>query len=434
MSANELLVRRAFVMTMDPALGDLPDADVHVRDGAIAAVGRDLRAPDAEIIDGREMIALPGLVDTHWHVWTTLLRSMAGDRPEHGYFPTSRGIGVFYTPTDVYRATRLAAAEAIDSGITHIHDWCHNVRSPAHAEASLAALAESGIRARFGYGWPTAKQGSGLIDLDDLERLARGWPDYSAGGRLTLGLAWPGPAAGKVEAAAERELRKARELGLPASVHANASQAAAGGIAALARSGLLAPDLQIIHAIWTTEEEVEALAASGAAVSVSPFTELRIGFGIPTTLKLLAAGVKLGLSVDTPALSGNADPFAIMKAVQNLANGQAGDERALPARRVLALGTLEGARSIGMDHAIGSLTPGKRADMILLDTRRPNLAVLTDAAHLVVEAVHPGNVDTVIVDGRVLKRAGRLTTLDVETIVAEARESNRALRERAGWW
>src|SRR5690606_32545845 len=107
---------------------------------------------------------------------------------------------------------------------------------------------------------------------------------------------------------------------------------------------------------------------------------------------------------------------------------------ALPARQVLELATCGGAQSLGMESAIGSIAPGKRADLIMLDTRAVNLAPFTDAAHLIVEAAQPRKVDTVIVDGRILKRAGRLTTVDVERIVADARESNRALRERAGWW
>ena len=141
---TEFLIRNAYVLTMDASLGDLPNADVHVANGAIAAVGRALRAPGAEVIDGTRMLVLPGLVETHWHVWTTLLRSLAGDRQEHGYFPTSRTVGTFYTPEDMYAAGRLAAAEAVHSGITFVHDWCHNVRSPDFAREGIRALREAG--------------------------------------------------------------------------------------------------------------------------------------------------------------------------------------------------------------------------------------------------------------------------------------------------
>jgi cytosine/adenosine deaminase-related metal-dependent hydrolase len=155
---------------------------------------------------------------------------------------------------------------------------------------------------------------------------------------------------------------------------------------------------------------------------------------LPTTREFLDLRIPVGLSVDTPALSGNADMFAIMKAIQKVANGRARDEFGLPARRVLELATIEGARSMGLDADMGSLVPGKRADVIMVDTRHVNLAVFTDPAHMLVEAAQPSNVDTVIIDGRIVKRAGRLTSLDVETIVDEARASNAALRERSGWW
>jgi cytosine/adenosine deaminase-related metal-dependent hydrolase len=144
--------------------------------------------------------------------------------------------------------------------------------------------------------------------------------------------------------------------------------------------------------------------------------------------------VPIGLSVDTPTLSGNADMFAIMKAIQNVENARARNEFKLTARRVLELATIEGARSIGLDDRIGSLTPGKCADLIVVDTRQINLAVLTDPAHLLVEAAQPANVDTVIVDGRVLKSGGRLTAIDVDGLVDETRAALAAVRRRANWW
>jgi cytosine/adenosine deaminase-related metal-dependent hydrolase len=161
---------------------------------------------------------------------------------------------------------------------------------------------------------------------------------------------------------------------------------------------------------------------------------MRIGFGFPMTGEYLDAGVPIGLSVDTPTLSGNADMFAIMKAILNVENGRALNEFKLTARRVLELATIEGARSVGMDDRIGSLTPGKRADLIMVDTRQLNLAVITDPAHMLVEAAQPANVDTVVVDGRILKRSGRLTAIDVDAVIDETRTAASAVRRRAGWW
>ena len=426
---SDFLIRNGYVLTMDAAAGDIAGGDVHIRGGAIAAVGRGLSAPGAEIIDGTGMLVLPGFVETHWHIWTALLRSLAGDRQEHGYFPTSRTVGTFYSADDMYAAGRLAAAEAINAGVTFVHDWCHNVRGPDYAEAALRALAETGIRARFSYGSPTAASNDATIDLRDLRRLSERWRDHANGGLLTLGLAWRGAAS----AATMQDYELAKQLGLPISVHANNFESSAGGIQQLADRGLLAPGMQVIHAVWCTPEEIRALADNGVNVSVSPYSELRIGFGLPIVGKLVAAGVTVGLSVDTTTLSGNADMFAIMKAIQNIENGRAKNEFELTARRVLQLATIDGARSMGIGDRVGSLTPGKRADVIMVDTRAVNLAVLTEPAHLLVEAAQPANVDTVMIDGRIVKRGGRLTSLDVGEIVDAAARASTAVRRRSGW-
>lgn len=435
---GEFVIRNAYVMTLERATGDLPDSDVHVRNGQIMAVGAGLNTPGAQVLDGRGMIVLPGFVETHWHMWNTLLRSMAGDRKEHGYFPTARTLGEAYTPDDNYQGTRLSVAEAIYSGITTVHDWSHNIRSPEYAEADLRALRESGIRARFSYGAAQGQATDAPINTSDIERLHRDWTSHSNEGLLTLGLAWRGvstSATGTIAAAAWRkDFDAARGLGIPISVHAANTRARAGTIETFAKEKLLGKHLQVIHAIWVSPAEIRALADSGTAVSLSPYTELRIGFGLPKTGEFLAAGVPVGLSVDTTTLSGNADMFAIMKVIQNVENVRAENEFKLPARRVLELATIEGARSMGLDDRVGSLKPGKRADLIMVNTRDVNMGVFTDPTHLLVGAGQPSNVDTVVVDGRILKRRGRLTAVNVEQVVGEASAALTALRKRANWW
>jgi cytosine/adenosine deaminase-related metal-dependent hydrolase len=183
-----------------------------------------------------------------------------------------------------------------------------------------------------------------------------------------------------------------------------------------------------------TPEEIEAIKAAGASVSLSPTSELRIGFGLPQTANVLAADIPVGLSVDTVELTGNADMFGIMKFIQNIENGKSENEFKLTARRVLELGTIEGARSMGIADKVGSLKVGKRADLIMVSTRDVNLGVFGDPAHMLVTAAQPSNVDTVVVDGRILKRGGKLTALNTGQIVTEAAAANAALRKRADWW
>ena len=434
-----LVIRNAYVMTMDARIKDIPNGDVHVKDGVIVAVGAGISAPDAQAIDGAGMIVLPGLIETHWHMWNTLLRDMSGDKRELGYFPTVAAIGKHYTPDDMYQGARLACLEAINSGITFVHDWCHNIRAPAYAEADMRALREAGIRARFSYGPSQGHSPKQTVDLADIERLHKDWPKYANDGLISLGLAWRGLGGNNAANSIPPEVYKtevdtARKLGIPISVHASGSKPAAGQVERIAKAGLLGKDMQIIHANVATAEEIKAMAEAGASVSESPYTELRIGFGLPQTGKFLAAGIPVGLSVDTTVLSGNADMFAVMKAVQNLENGIAENEFKLNARRTLELGTIEGARSMGIDHQVGSLSPGKRADLIMVSTREPNMGVFTDPAHMIVTAAEPSNVDTVIVDGRVLKRGGRLTAMKTAQVLAEASAANAAVRKRANWW
>jgi 5-methylthioadenosine/S-adenosylhomocysteine deaminase len=436
---GNVVIRDAYVMTMEPGTSDIKDGDVHVRDGVIVAVGPKLSAPGATTIRGAGMIVLPGLIETHWHMWNTLLRSMSGEKPEFGYFRTTAALGQKYEPADMYRGTRLAAAEAVTNGITFVHDWCHNIRSPDHADQDLRALRESGLRARFSYGAAQGMPNNQGIAIADLQRLERGWPNYSNEGLITLGLAWRGmggnnPATAIPADIYKAEIEAARRLGLPISVHASGSRPAAGQVATIAKAGLLAKDMQIIHGVVLTAEEIEAIKSAGASVSLAPTSELRIGFGLPQTANLLAAGVPVGLSVDTVELTGNADMFGIMKFIQNIENGKSESEFKLTARRVLELGTIEGARSMGIDDKVGSLKPGKRADLIMVSTRDVNLGVFGDPAHMLVTAAQPSNVDLVMVDGRILKRNGKLTAMNAAQIASEAAAANMALRQRANWW
>jgi len=442
-SSVNLLIRGGYVLTMDSA-DDIPDGDVHIRDGVIQAIGRKLDIHDAELIDASGKIVAPGLVDTHWHMWNTLLRGMSDGHPglggataSPGYFVTCAGLGRHFLPADTYAGTRLACAEAIDAGITTVHDWAHNIRGVDYAHAGLRALRESGLRARFSYGYETGHANDATMALDDLAVIASEWSAHSADGRIHLGMAWRGnggsnPAMRVAPELYGEEIAAARALGLPVTVHACGPVAAAGQIETYAAHGMLGPDLQVVHLNNASARELALAAEHRTPVSVSPFTELQIGYGQPVTGELLAAGLLVGLSVDTTMLSGNADMFAIMKVTQACANARAHDEFALTAREVLRLATIDGASSLGLGDVTGSLAVGKRADVIVVSIDAPNLGVLTDPARLLVTAAQPANVDTVVADGRVLKRGGALTGYDVAELAATARESLRGVVSRCG--
>ncbi|RDV12008.1 amidohydrolase [Pontibacter diazotrophicus] len=419
------LIKNAYVLTMDPALGEFKSADVLIRDGEIKQVRPNLSSTGAEVLDGEGKIVMPGLVETHWHMWTSLLRSMAGNVKGRGYFAIIRDVGQHYTAESMYAATKLALAEAINSGITTVHDWSHNVRSPEFAEASLRALREAGVRGRYSLGVP-AGEGAKQLDLQLLENLHSNWPN-DANRLLHLGMAWAG-IENRMDTGI-KEVTKARQLGIPVSVHASS----AGVISGLAKAGLLAEGMQIIHCKDATAAEIKSIVQAGAVVSLSPFSELRIGYGIPPVKELLDAGATIGLSADTTTLSGNADLFAVMKVFLNLANALDRSEFYLTAKGALGKGTIEGARSLGIANRTGSLTPGKRADLIMLSTNALNLGYVTDPSSIVVEAAQPANVHTVLIDGRILKRNYELTHLNKEAMIEEAKEEFQHLMQKSGW-
>jgi 5-methylthioadenosine/S-adenosylhomocysteine deaminase len=442
---GHVVIRDAYVITMEPGQADLPRGDVHVDNGVIVDIGTELAAPGAEVIDGRGFIVMPGLIDTHWHMWTTLLRNMSGDDRAHGYFPMTTALAKFHTPRDMYTGTMLSAAEALHSGTTTVHNWCHNIVSHEHAVEDLRAMQETGLRGRFSYGPARATPLTQPIDVGNLARMQGDWAGQSNEGLLTLGLAWRGVqvalpnADGKMEIIPlspdmyRVEYEAARKLDLPVSVHLNSNKFDSGHILALQKLGYVFNGLQVIHAINSSPEEMDILAAGGASVSISPASELRIGFGLSKIGEFLDHKVNLALSVDSTPLTGNADMFGIMKLAQNLENGRSENEFKLPARRVLELATIEGAKALGLADRTGSLKKGKRADIIMVATGGINIGPFTEPAYMLVDSAQASNVDTVLVDGRILKRSGKLTAIDAGTLVAEATAASVGVRQRSNW-
>lgn len=428
---DDILIRGAHVLTMDATLGEIAGGDVLVRDGEIAGVGKDLDAPDARLIDGQGLIALPGFVETHWHLWNSALRALIrGDDPKDGYFPLSTRAGPHCTPEDAFRSVRLGLAEALGSGITTVHDWSHNTRTPEHADAELRALADTGIRARFSYGWGQDHPLDKPMNLDDLARVQRDWLPRSD--LITLGAALRTPVLNQRGAipieVLQQEVAAVRRLGLPMTMHTRP-----GTVALLDRFNLLGRDMQLVHPQGLTEEERAMLARTKTTFSTAPVIELnyaQAARGHIQFAELAEAGVQQSLSIDSSGASANADFFAVIRALMWSHRQRSDTKMPLSPRRLIELATIEGARDLGLDHRIGSLTPGKRADLILVRTRDINMAPVIDPFYALVYSGAPHNVDTVMIDGRILREGGQFTTLDAGQIVREATESVRAIQSR----
>ncbi|MDQ2084572.1 amidohydrolase family protein [Xanthobacteraceae bacterium Astr-EGSB] len=433
---GDYVIRGAQVLTLEHNLGDFPRGEVRIRNGEIASVGIRVNDSGAEVIDAAGMICMPGFVDTHWHLWTSVLRPvMRLDDPDYGYFPVTNRLGIHYQPSDSYRAVRLGLVQALAAGVTTVHNWAHNVRSPAHADAELAAMRDTGVRGRFSYGTPQGAANDQPMDLADLARLARDW--NSAEGLLTLGMCSrnvgddPNPLRGSVSVEmAKKEWGAVRELGLPITLHTSGPSP----IGLLDAAGLLGPDVQLVHPLLTTAEERAILRERGTKYSTSPIGEATrpAAAGVIQLGELLESGVKVSMSIDHTTTA-NCDCFACMRMLYALHQHRIGRRIPLTTRRLVELATIDGAHDLGLDRRIGSLAPGNRADLILIRTGDVNLSPVGDPYDALVSLAEPGNVDTVMVDGRILRRHGRFTALDHSGVLAHARETVDDLRARANW-
>jgi 5-methylthioadenosine/S-adenosylhomocysteine deaminase len=427
------LIRGAAVVSMDPATGDLPVGDILVVDGVIAQIGRDLSAPaSADVIEAGGMLALPGFVETHWHMFASPWRGLAHDASQ---YMALQWLAAVATPEDHYAAVRYAATEAINAGITTCHDWAHLLRGAEDAEAEAAALVDSGIRARFGFG---RLPGTGPVTDADLKAM-QDWLGDAGDGRVDLGVV-----STLTDHVAE-DLAMARRHGVRTfGPHSDLRPIVPQ----------LGPDLLFTHGPGTPDEFVRMLADHGVKVVLCPGTDPLIGAGLPPVMLFLDNGVPfedISISVDVSAQA-SVDPFAAMRTVMNSARiaqqrGAAfGDIIMRPndaedptmglmmPRQVMQMATANGARALGLDDVTGRLTEGKRADLVLVRLDDLNMlpAPDTNPTFQVVQHAQPSNVDTVIIDGRVLKRGGRLIGVDVGQVVADAVAVQRRLRERSG--
>ena len=443
--AARTLISGGTVITVDRALGDIAGADVLIDDGEIVAVGPDLGVSDAEVIDATDCLVLPGLVDTHRHTWQALFRNIASDWTLAHYFTGLHGtLSGLYRPQDTYAANLIGTLEALDSGITTLLDWSHNLNTPEHTDAAIDALIESRSRVVFGHGgghrhWQPVS--SLAHPAEDVRRVREGRLS-SDEARVTLCLAPRGNQFATMEVT-QADWRLADELGIRISCHAGDGEWGRNRpIAQLAEHGLLGPTMTFVHCNSLADDELAMMADAGASASVSPDIELQMGHGWPATGRLLDAGIRPSLSIDVCCSNGG-HLFGTMRATigteRGFDNAQARERgessvatMELTCRDVLEFATIEGARACGMDRRIGSLTPGKRADVIVVRADSFGMTPLNNPVGAFVYNAHPGLVDTVLVDGEVVKRDGVLLGVDAARVRRLAIESRDDIMRRAG--
>jgi 5-methylthioadenosine/S-adenosylhomocysteine deaminase len=413
--SKELLIKGGHVVTVDPDRGDLPVGDVLAADGVITAVGQDLRpaTADAEVIDAAGRLIIPGLVDTHRHVWQGAIGGYTPQITGAGYGPAVlTGIALKHTPDDVYAGTLWGALQALDAGITTIADWAHNDQSPAHADADLRGLRDSGIRGFFLYGGPgPATDDPNPPHPADARRMRDEYFASGSYGRLRMGMGLRGPAFTSAERNAA-DFAFARELGLPISIHVGMA-GTGDAVATLERDRLLDSDVNYVHGNFLTDAEWDLLAASGGTMTITPSTDMLMQFGtFPSTGAALGRGIVSGFGIDTICSAGT-DLFSEMRlalaAERSRANASTvSSDRMAPTvdlhqRDMLRLATIGGAQVWHLESEIGTLTPGKQADIAIIDLRSPHLDGFGDPVAVMVLGAGPADVETVIVGGDVVK-------------------------------
>ena len=299
---------------------------------------------------------------------------MRADDPKEGYFPTTIRVGRHFTPQDSYIGVRLGVAEGLLSGITTVHDWSHNTVSPQHADAELQALKDIGIRARFSYGTPQGLRRDKTMDLADLARVQKQWSGRRDARRRRL------PA----HAGRGRRARFDSGRAVPHRVRRGAQARPAGDdplrpedlIDLMGKNNLLGPDLLLVHPQGMTADELKMIGETRSPWSIASVIEMSysaVRNGIIQYSELNAMGVPLGLSIDASAAT-NADFFNVMRALMWSDWQRTGAPLRLKPRRLVELATIEGAKLLGLADKTGSLTPGKRADLIMIRTTDLNMA------------------------------------------------------------
>lgn len=431
--SSRIRITGATIVSMEPGIGVIPEGDILIDEGRLVAVGKGGSDWAVTSIDGRGMIAIPGFVNAHLHLWQTALRGIAADWTLDQYF--SRIIGQvvrLYTPRDAYIGNLCGALDQIDGGVTTLFDWCHIANSPEHADAAVDGLIDSGIRAVFGYGTPMWLFGTKEPHPADATRM-RHKRLTSDDARVTMALAIRG--TDFAPGTAEADIRLARSLGLHASFHVACAKHGPRPqlLTDLAGQRLLGSDVNLVHANFLQPSEIRAAADAGASIAITPEVEMQMGLGLPPTGAARAAGMRIGLGTDVVTGVGT-DMFTQMRFLlqthRALTNKESHDHERMPdhldmmATDALHIATLGGARCYGLENRTGSLCPGKAADVVLIRRSDINLAATRDPIAAVVLHAGTQNVDTVIVGGNILKRNGRLTHRDLPRRLTELQASS----------
>ncbi|WP_227377448.1 amidohydrolase family protein [Haladaptatus halobius] len=445
------VIQSGTVVSLDPEIGELEEADILIDDGEIVEIGQELSTSNAEVIDATDHIVLPGFVDSHIHLWQTQVRGIAGDWSLMGdYFQDMLGnIAGLYQPEDMYLGNLFGSLEKLYTGTTTAMDWSHAINTPEHAERAVDGIKDAGLRALYAYGPPgndaeTWWFGSSTHHPEEHVKELRD-EKIADDDLLSLGVALRGPDF-TTEEVARSDIELARELGVVATIHMGAAQWTSSeynpdyqGFGAI--SDLLASDVNIAHANHFSQEDIEHAVDQGVSFSATPEVEMQMGHGIPVTGKVLEADGRPTWGVDVCSnISGDMGSqmrigLQVQRMLENQTLLEGGEEVTsvnLTARDTLEMATIEGARALNMEDEIGTLAPGKRADIIMIDASDFMTAPSHSPIQTAVFQSDPSHIDTVLVGGEIVKTDGELLNPKVNEEFARFVQSGYRLVEEAG--
>jgi 5-methylthioadenosine/S-adenosylhomocysteine deaminase len=431
------MIRNAgLILTMDPnlgvgELGVIEAADLLLCGDKIAAVGQHLPADGGQTIDASGKIVLPGFVDTHNHLWQSLIRGCRADQDLIGWldacvFPLADS-DLTPSETETYAAVRLSTLDLIMTGVTTVVDWSHGF-SPAFVRGNVRALTESGLRFVFAY-----RGTSNRAVIDDIQRVKADHIDPHP--RASFGLASHPGTSSRLFPHLQAMASLAKALGVKLHVHLleNIAQRQDEAVQGLVRADALGPNLLGAHAIHLLDEEIALLAAHDVRVAHNPLSNMRLASGIIRLPALHQAGVQVGLGLDG-GTNDTSDIFNTMRVAVGLQRATSLRANVFPTvPEVLRMATLGGAEVLDMAAQIGSLTPGKQGDVLILDPGRVNFAPRLDWINQIVLNGQPANVDWVFVDGRPLKANGQLVGVDPAPIVRTVGAAAHRLSDALHW-
>ena len=428
---RRILIKGGVVLTLDRRIGDFAQADVLIEDGKIREVRPNIAvsAEAAAVIDAANRIVIPGFIDTHSHSYQGLLRNIMPNgllNPDYNR-DVQRTLTPVYEPEDAYAGELITALGMIDMGTTAIVDISQVSHSPEHSNACIRALQDAGIRAVFSYHRGAGPRARYPQDITRLQRTYFSSKDQLLTLALTTGL------DAKLYALA-------REVGVPAVLHL-VGQDLSEPLLELGRAGLLRPGDEYIHCLGLNDAAWRLIKDTGGRVSLCTQIDMAMGHGAPTIQDALDHGLRPSLSSDHGVEIAQ-DFFTIMRSTftfqrnqlfQRARNGEPNLPPLLSCRELLEFATIEGARCANIDSKVGTLTPGKEADILLLTADRLNIWPLNNAPGVVVNLMNPGNVDTVFIAGKVKKWRGNLVGVDVPRVLRLAQDARDAVMRRAGF-